>query len=91
MTINVNVTPNSVHLTGDTHFAHHFGDVASVTPICLPGNGHTPHVDVRFSGSVRLEFSPETLAELCRRGVEALAMLPFIPDVHDAILDGGDS
>lgn len=84
MTINIHTTPNSVHLNGDTSFHHHFGAIHSVTPICL-GAGHVAHVDMRFVGGIKIEFSPDTLAEMCRRGVEALARLPYIPDVHDAV------
>jgi hypothetical protein len=87
MTVNLNRTPNSIHLQGDTSFHHHFGAVHSVTPVCL-GMGHTAHVDVRFVGGVKMEFSPDAVAELARRFPEALASLPFIPELHDAV--GGE-
>jgi hypothetical protein len=85
VSVNLNVTPNSVHYQGDTHFDAHFGAVYDVRAICLPGRGHRPHVDIRFTGGLRVALSPEAMAEVCRRGQEELEKLPFIPEIHDAI------
>ena len=85
MTVNINQTPNSLVFNHDQLFKAHFGAVHSVTPICLPGDGHRPYVDVHFIGGLRLELSPSAMAEICRRGVEALAKLPYLPDIHDAV------
>lgn len=88
MTVNVNARPNSVHLHGDTTFGHHFGGIYSVTPICLPGVGHVPHVDVRFLFGLLLQLSPGTAMDLARELERAVAKLPVVPDVHDAIGGG---
>ncbi|CAA0129274.1 Uncharacterised protein [Mycolicibacterium vanbaalenii] len=90
MTLNVNATPNRLCMTGDVTVGTHFGPVQSVTPICIEGQGHRPHVDVRFAGGLRLELDQAAVVELARRFPEALARLPFLPDVHDACLDQDD-
>lgn len=77
--------PNRVHLCGSVTFGAPFGAVASVTPIYFPGAGHVPHVEARFVGGVRMSLTPDTLTELLEKGGAALAKLPYIPDVHDAI------
>lgn len=76
--------PNRMHLCGAVTFGADFGAVHSVTAICFPGNGHSPHVESRFVGGARLSLTPATAADLVRELTTALAKLPFIPDVHDA-------
>ena len=85
MTINLNRTPNSVHLTGDTHLTHHFGAIMYVKARPL---GDHPHIEVRFEDHVRWELSPTMANALQRELLLELAHLPFIPEIHDAILDG---
>lgn len=86
MTVNLRVTPNSVHLTGDTTMHHHFGamDYVKARPL-----GVHPHIDVRFNdGEVRWELSPDTAVQLQRELLLALAEFPVLPCIHDAI--GGE-
>jgi hypothetical protein len=73
---------------GTTRFSDDFGALHSVTPVSLIGPGHTPHLEIRSCYGLRLDVSAAWLSELVRLAPEALAKLPFIPDVHDAILDG---
>lgn len=70
---------------GTTHFSDHFGPLHSVTPINLPGEGHVPHIELRFMYGARLDLIPETFAQILRAGPAALAKLPLIPDVHEAV------
>ena len=73
---------------GSTHFNDDFGAFHSVTPICLVGEGHVAHLEIRSCYGLRLDVSAEWLTELVRRAPEALAKMPFIPDVHDAVVEG---
>jgi hypothetical protein len=73
---------------GSTHFSTDFGELYSVTPVNLIGEGHSPHLEIRSSYGLRLDVSAKWLAELVRRAPEALAKLPVIPDMHDAV--GGE-
>lgn len=82
MTVNIHITPNSVHLTGDTTLHHHFGQIQYVRARPL---GLHPHIDVRFSNSVRWELDPATAIELQRQLLQALADFPHLPDIHDAV------
>lgn len=82
MTVNLNSTPNRLHLGGDVLVSAYFGRVSSLA--AQPRCGH-PHVNVSFMNGLSLELSPETMRELIRRGQEALTMLPFPADaIHDA-------
>ena len=82
--------PNHIHLNGDVLVGASFGALSSVTPIVLGGNGHHPHVAVRFRYGLCLELDAATAIELARRLPESVAQLPFIPDVHDAAGIGDD-
>jgi hypothetical protein len=78
--------PNALHFNhGTCHFSEHFGGIYSITPRCLTGEGHVASVQVRFTFGLRLDFSPEVFAELIRQGPAALAKMPYLPDVHDAV------
>jgi len=81
-------------VTNPNHLRHHnadsggyarFGPICSVTPICIPGVGHTPHVSVRFRGGVSMDFDTASAIELARRLPEAIAKLPVLPVIHDAV------
>lgn len=87
MTNNYADKPNNFHLNGDVSVGASFGVLYSVTPICLPGEGHHPHVKVRFSYGLSICLDAYTATELARRLPESLKQLPLIPDCHDAILD----
>jgi hypothetical protein len=78
--------PNHLKVqSGELTFGTNFGPVANVTPIHFPGNGHQPHLEARFVGGTRIDFTPATFLELLRAGQEALAKLPSFPDIHDAV------
>jgi hypothetical protein len=81
--------PNHVHMCGERTFGAPFGAVYSVTPIAIPGIGHDPHLHITFRFGLSMDLTPGDAAELSRRIPEALARLPFIPDVHDAVGDAG--
>jgi hypothetical protein len=71
---------------GATHFATDFGDLYSITPVSLIGNGHHPHIEVRFQHGLRIDVQPDVLADLYRQIPAALAKLPFAIDgIHDAV------
>lgn len=67
-----------------------FGPICSVTPICIPGEGHTPRINVHFRGGVSMDFDTATATELARRLPEAIAALPVIPNVSGALVDLGE-
>lgn len=73
------------HLT--TNFSEQFGGLYSVTPVNLTGEGHRAHIELRFRFGARFDLMPEDFAALLQQGPAAMAKLPLIPDVHDAILD----
>jgi hypothetical protein len=89
MTINLNRTPNSLHLRGDVTIGVHFGAVLSVTPIVLAGEHHTPHLVARLAsptGSIVMELCPATASELARGITKGLVSMPFhADDVRDAV------
>jgi hypothetical protein len=80
--------PNHIHMCGERTFGAPFGSVHSVIPISLSGIGHDPHVLVRFRHGLSIDLTPSDAAELCRRLPEALAMLPCLPPLHDAVEAG---
>lgn len=73
---------------GSTHFADDFGAFHSVTPVNLVGPEHEPHLEIRSCYGLRLDVSAEWLTALCLLAPAALAKLPIIPDVHDAVMEG---
>ena len=78
--------PNHVRLhSGETSFGESFGSVKHVTPIHFAGPGHSPHLEVRFMGGLRLDLTPQTFVELLREGQAALAKLPHWPDCADSV------
>lgn len=83
--------PNHFHLCGETVFGTAFGGLHSITPRNIQGNGHDPYIHVRFTYGASLDFTPETFADLIRSGPEVLAQMPFIPEIHDAVLDQEDA
>lgn len=84
MTVNLRITPNSVHLTGDTKFDHHFGAIKYVQARPL---GVNPHIEVRFNDFVKWELCPATAVLLQRELLLALAEFTCIPEVHDAVVE----
>lgn len=81
--------PNHIHYGhGPTHFADDFGELYSITPVNLVGEGHVAHLEIRSRYGLRLDVSAEWLTALVRQAPAALAKLPLIPDVHDAVMDG---
>jgi hypothetical protein len=79
-------SPNRIHFAKDElTFGESFGPVRSVTPIHFAGNGHQPHIECRFTGGLRLTFTPQSFIELLREGQQALAKLPYPPEVPDAV------
>lgn len=82
--------PNHAHLhAGETSLGFSFGLLRSVTPIHFGGLGHAPHLEARFSGGLRIDLTPEVLVALIRQGTEALALLPFPPNIHDYCAEDG--
>lgn len=78
--------PNHVRYQhGTTHFSDHFGALHSVTPVNLIGEGHVAHLEIRSCYGLRLDVSAEWLTALCRVAPAALAKMPFIPEIHDAV------
>lgn len=78
--------PNHLHISqGEFNAGVSFGPLAHVTPIHFAGNGHTPHIEARFVGGLRLSFTPATLIDLLREGQAAMAKLPSVPVLHDAV------
>jgi hypothetical protein len=77
--------PNHLHMCGERSFGAPFGAVHSVTPIALPGLGHDPHLHIQFLFGLTMDLTPGDAAELSRRIPEALARLPFLPDVHESV------
>lgn len=89
---NVNDLPNCLALHGDVTLGFRFGEVRSVTPVNLPGNGHHPHIRVRYRGGLTVDYSPAAATELARRFPEALAHMPEVPECSGATADlGGES
>jgi hypothetical protein len=82
--------PNHVHMCGERTFGAPFGAVYSVTPIAIPGLGHDPHLHIAFRFGLSMDITPADAAELSRRIPEALARLPFLPPIHDAVVRQGD-
>lgn len=81
-------TPNHFRHNGDKSGSHaQFGTICSVTPICIPGLGHKPHVNIHFRGGVSMDFDTASAIELARRLPEAIAKLPVLPVIHDAVAD----
>jgi len=80
--------PNHVRFHhSTTHFSETFGGLYSVDAICLDGEGHTPHVEVRWRFGLRLDFDPEDLLDLYNEIPRALAKLkvPLGDVLHDAV------
>jgi len=67
------------------HFSGDFGDLHSITPRNLVGEGHTAYLEIRTCHGLRLDVTPQWLIDLVRQAPEALAKMPFIPEVHDAV------
>jgi hypothetical protein len=81
--------PNHVRYHHDTtHFSEEFGEFHSVTPVNLIGADHDPHLEIRSLYGLRLDVTAKWLTELVRQAPAALAKLPYLPDVHDAV--GGE-
>jgi hypothetical protein len=84
--------PNHIRFQhGSTHFAETFGGLYSITPICLTGDGHTPHLEIRTQFGLRMDVTPSFFAALLRDGRKALDKLPLAlraDDIHDAV--GGE-
>lgn len=70
---------------GSTNFADVFGDFHSVTPVNLVGEGHVPHLEIRTTHGLRLDVTVKWLTELVRDAPAALAKMPYLPDIHDAV------
>lgn len=68
-----------------TNFSEAFGDFHSVTAINLPGEGHTPHIEIRGLFGLRLDVTPEFLIALLRHAPGELAKLRYLRDMHDAV------
>lgn len=68
-------------------FDTQFGGLCRVTPISIPGLGHDPHIECRFRYGLRLDLSPEEVVELLRQLPEALAKLPYLPELNDAVAE----
>jgi len=88
--MNINSHPDHLpnHLrynNGTTHFADDFGELHSITPICLTGAQHHPHLEIRSMYGLRLDVSAEWLTALVREAPAALAKMPLTPDIHDAV------
>jgi hypothetical protein len=77
--------PNHLHISADPTVGYSFGNLLSVTPIVLGGDFHHPHIAVRFRYGLCLELDAADAIELARRLPESVAMLPMIPDMHDAV------
>lgn len=75
MTVNAFTTPNSLHVCANPGVNFHFGHIQSVTPVHIAGDGHHDHIDVRFSGGLKIALDPAAVTELARRFPEALAAL----------------
>lgn len=84
MTVNCNESPNHLRLTGDTRVGHSFGPLSAVTPIVLPGEGHRPHINLRFRGSVSIDLDKGTAAEIVRDLPAAIIALGVVHDVSTA-------
>lgn len=81
-------TPNHFHYNFEKHGSHaDFGTIHSVTPICLPGDGHNPRLSIHFRGGVVIDLDPATAAELARRLPAMLAFLPTVPDCSGIVAD----
>lgn len=81
-------TPNHIRHNGDKSGSWvRFGVIHSITPINLPGEGHSPRVSIRFRGGVTVDLDPATATELARRLPALLAFMPVIPDVSGAVAD----
>lgn len=88
MTINFRDRPNHIRMTGDILFGAHFGELRSVVPVSIHGNGHEPHIHLGFVGPLDVNITPALAAELVRRLPEALAALPRLPDVSGSVWQG---
>lgn len=81
-------TPNHFRRNGEKSGAWaRFGVIHSITPINLPGEGHTPRVSIRFRGGVTVDLDPATATELARRLPALLAFMPVVADVSGAVAD----
>lgn len=87
MTANCTDLPNRLQLHGDVTLGLRFGEIQTMTPVILPGEGHRPVIKVRLKGGLSLDFSPATAAELARRLVDALRFMPDPPNVSGALVD----
>jgi hypothetical protein len=78
--------PNHLKMqSGETMFGTSFGPISHVAPIHFPGNGHTPHLECRFVGGLRIDMTPQSFIELLREGQAALAKLPYPPCIQDSV------
>lgn len=82
--------PNSFHFDHYTRSSGPFGSLFSVTPHNLTGVGHNPQIHVKFCYGLKLHFAPDVFADLLLAGQVALAALPYLPEIHDAIGVGDD-
>lgn len=86
--VNAYETPNhfrrSTDKSGDWA---QFGTIHSLTPICIPGEGHHPHIRIRFRGGVTVDLDTATAAELARRLPAALAFMPEVSNCSGAVAD----
>jgi hypothetical protein len=86
--VNLNGQRPSNHLRfqrESVHFSGDFGDLHSITPRNLVGEGHSTYLEIRTCYGLRLDVTPEWLAALVRQAPAALAKLPYLPEVHDAV------
>jgi hypothetical protein len=85
-------TPNHFRRTGDLSGGWaRFGNICSITPVNLPGEGHHAKIAIRFKGGVTVELDAAAADELARRLPAVLAFLPVVPDVSGAAVDFGEA
>lgn len=69
--------PNHIRVSGERTFGSPFGEVCAVTPTAhVHGQGHTPHLQVRFIGGLCITLTPSTAAALLSLLPKALQGMP---------------
>lgn len=82
---NIHSHPNHLHLGGDVTVGARFGTLVNCHPVNLAGQGHTPHIEARFTFGLKLELDRATAVAFARALTESVESLPFsATDVHDA-------